>query len=74
MHEQGEESAKEDDPTVECAPEPDAETEPRACQDVQPVIDAPSSAAPQHSEAAPAVVTSRTRLRPFPELSLPEEE
>ena len=39
LQEQGEESADEHDPIVEFAPEPDAETEPRASQDVQPLAE-----------------------------------
>ena len=70
VHERGEESAKEDDPIVECALEPDAETEPSACacQDVQPAIGAPNSAVPQHNAAAPAVVTSSTQVSSNQEL------
>ena len=43
VHEQGEGSAKENDPILEFAPEPDAETEPRVSQDVQPATDVPTS-------------------------------
>ena len=50
VHEQGEESAKENDPIVELAFEPDAETEPRASQDAQPATDVPTSTAPQLNE------------------------
>ena len=40
----------------------------RVCQDAQPVIDVPSSAALQHSEAAPVVMTSRIQASSSQEL------
>ena len=41
LQEQGEESADEHDPIVEFAPEPDAETEPRASNDGRPLTELP---------------------------------
>ena len=56
LQEQGEGSANENDPIVEFAPEPDAETEPRASQEVQPSADVLHSAGPQTKETAPVEV------------------
>ena len=61
LQEQGEESADEHDPIVEFAPEPDAETEPRASHDGLPLAELPHSATSQMTETAPcAVATDHT--------------
>ena len=61
LQEQGEESADEHDPIVEFAPEPDAETEPRASHDGLPLAEFPNSADSQMTETAPcAVATDHT--------------
>ena len=61
LQEQGEESADEHDPIVEFAPEPDAETEPRASHDGLPLAEFPHSADSQMTETAPcAVATDHT--------------
>ena len=53
VQEQGEESADEHDPIVEFAPEPDAETEPRASNDGLPLTELSHAATCQVTEAAP---------------------
>ena len=58
LQEQGEESADENDPIVEFAPEPDAETEPRASQEGQLSAEFPHSADPQTKETAPGDVAT----------------
>ena len=57
LQEQGEESADAHDPIVEFAPEPDAETEPRASHDGLPLAEFPHSA---NSTAPCAVATDHT--------------
>ena len=66
MQEQGEESANENDPIVEFAPEPDAVTEPRASQEAQPSADVPYSTAPQTKETAPVEVPSSNQVSSLP--------
>ena len=56
LQEQGEESADEHDPIVGFAPEPDAETEPRASHDGQLLAEVPDSADSQMKETAPCEV------------------
>ena len=58
LQEQGEESADEHDPIVEFAPEPDAETEPRASNDGRPLTELPHAATCQVMEAAPCAATT----------------
>ena len=58
LQEQGEESADEHDPIVEFAPEPDAETEPRASNDGLPLTELPHAATCQVMEAAPRAATT----------------
>ena len=66
LQEQGEESADEHDPIVEFAPEPDAETEPRASHDGQFLADVPNSADSQMTETAPCeVATGHTVTKTF---------
>ena len=61
VQEQGEESADEHDPIVEFAPEPDAETEPRASNDGLPLTELSHAATCQVTEAAPrAAATDHT--------------
>ena len=66
VQEQGEESANENDPIVEFAPEPDAETEPRASQEVQPSADDPNSTGPQTKETAPVEVPASNQVSSLP--------
>ena len=58
LQEQGEESADEHDPIVEFAPEPDAETEPRASQDVLPLAELSHATTSQVTETAPCAVST----------------
>ena len=58
LQKQGEESADEHDPIVEFAPEPDAETEPRASKDGRPLTELPHAATCQVMEAAPCAATT----------------
>ena len=58
LQEQSEESADEHDPIVEFAPEPDAETEPRASNDGRPLTELPHAATCQVMEAAPCAATT----------------
>ena len=58
MQEQGEESADEHDPIVEFAPEPDAETEPRASHDGLPLAELSHAATSQVTETAPCAVAT----------------
>ena len=61
LQEQGEESADEHDPIVEFAPEPDAETEPRASNDGLPLSEFSHAATCQVMKAAPrAAATDHT--------------
>ena len=61
LQEQGEESADEHDPIVEFAPEPDAETEPRASQDVLPLAELSHATTSQATGTALGVAsTDRT--------------
>ena len=58
MQEQGEESADEHDPIVEFASESDAETEPRASQDVLPLAELSHANTSQVTETAPCAVST----------------
>ena len=58
LQEQGEESADEHDPIAEFAPEPDAETEPRASQDGLPLAELSHATTSQVTETAPCAVST----------------